>query len=987
MPPQLAAIALATFLSYFTDANPPAAFNAVVHRYECVTLIGARVDNVTTSGDEATAELTAAAVAELPLSRAQREFPPHWTLHLRRDGDTWRVKDVTVPEAAFAEAFVKLETPLQRMRALSEHGELVDAEFCRRMLDIANDANRHGDYHRGADIAEIALAIAADSAPTEMARAQWLIGRAHDSAGDEEGAAGPAAEALRLAVAWNDRDMESRALVLGGWVASASQRTLAAAPGLFRKGIALADALHDDQIASEAYLGLGYWSKDGVDDFVGALRNFDLAKQRAQRAGDRLIEAAATGNIGSTFDSMSNYVQATTNLRRAIELYREVGNTRGVIRNMRNLADVEHSDEHFDVAERLVHEIDELLAKTPNPRTAAFNDLTGAKVLLSRHHPAAGEARARKALAYAEKAHDEQLISHSQFVIGTALFDQHRYAEAVELMEKIAVRSQTIQPDFGLYWHSKTIAGRALRKLGKTDEARTAFLEAIAAIEKRRASLTGSGNDEVNFFSDKIGPYLDMAALAIRRHDVAEAVNWLESEQARTLLDSLAAGKVHSVHSLTPEEREAEQKAEARVIALNLSLREARSQEQPDRNAIASLDRQLLEARAAQEALTSQLYLRHPELSLARGHVTPVTLAEVQRGIPRDGVVLDYANMENETWLLAIAREGKPHVYRIPVEGLKLQTLSAKLERLVASGDLGYATAARRMYDLLIAPAAADLQGKKIVCIVPGMFTWGVPFQAMVDPEGRHFVERHSLFYAPSLTLLSWYSRHPRKETGQPRSVLAVGNPRLTGETVQMAKAVVRDESVAPLPDAEREARRIAAMFQPRTALVLTGARATEMRVKQEAGRYRVLHFATHGVFNDSTPMYSHIALARAADEPDDGLLEAREIADLDLNADLVVLAGCDTARGHMLYGEGIVGMSWAFLAAGCPRTVVTQWKVGSASASELMIDFHRRLAHGRLSGRAVAESLRGAQLQMLGESARKHPFYWAGFIVMGDGW
>ncbi|HEY6136250.1 MAG TPA: CHAT domain-containing protein [Thermoanaerobaculia bacterium] len=984
--PQLAAIALATFLSYFTDPNPPAAFDAVMRRYECVTLIGARVDNVAASGDEATAELTAEAVAELPLSRARREFPPHWTLHLRRDGDQWRVKDIAVPEAALAEKLVKIESPLQRMRALSEQAELVDAELCRRMLDLANDANRHSDYHRGADIAEIALALAEESGPSEMAYAQWLIGRAHDSAGDNAGAAMPIAEALRLAVAWNDRGMEARALVLTGW-GQGSTGNWAASGASFRKGIALAQAVHDDQMASEGYLGLGYWAKDGADDFVAALRNFDLSKQYAQRAGDRLLEAASTGNIGTVFDSMSNYVQSSTNLRRAIALYREVGNTRGVIRNLRNLADVEHSQENFDIAERLVHEVDELLAKSPSPRTAAFNDLTGAKVLLSRHRPAEGEARIRKALAYAEKTHDELLIPNSQYVLALALRDQHRYAEAIALAQAIAVNAKSVKPNFGMYWHAKTLAGRALLKLGKKDEARAAFLDAIAAIEQRRASLTGSSNDEARFFSDKIGPYLDMSAMAIRRRDFAEAVKWLESEQARTLLETLAKGKVRSVHSLTAGERAEEQKADARIVALNVSLREARSQEQPDRNAIAALERQLLEARAVQEALTSQLYARHPELSLARGRIEPATLAEVQRGIPRDGLVLEYANMANESWLLAIAREGKPHAYRIAMEGSTLEALGAKLDRLVASGDLGYRVAARRMYDLLVAPAAADLRGKKIVCIVPGMFTWGIPFQAMVDPEGRHFVERYALFYAPSLTLLSWYGRHPRTEPEQARSVLAVGNPRLTGETVQMAKAMVRDESLAPLPDAEHEARRIAALFQPRGSLVLTGARATELRVKREAGRYRVLHFATHGVFNDATPMYSHIALARAADEPDDGLLEAREIADLDLNADLVVLAGCDTARGGLLNGEGVVGMSWAFLAAGCPRTVVTQWKVGSASASELMIEFYRRFARRKLSGRAVAESLRGAQMQMLGESARKHPFYWAGFIVMGDGW
>ena len=982
----MALAAAHAFASLFTDANPPAAFAAVMHRYECVTLVGVRVDNVTTTGDEATVELTAAAAAELPLTRAPREFPPHWTLRLRRDGDRWRVKDVNVPEAAFAEALVKLDDPLQRFRALSEHGELVDEELCRRIIDLAYEASKRGDYGRAADEGELALLIAGEIAPSESARAQWMIGRAHDSAGDDEGSAAPIAEALRLAVAWRDRDVEARALVLSGW-SNLSRREGPGAVAAFRKGLSIAAALHEDQIADEGYLGLGNWALNHADDFIEALRDYDAARQHAQRAGDRVVEAAATANTGVIFDKMSNYLLASRNLQHAIALYRAAGNIRGVMRNLRNLADVEHSASHFDVAERYVRELDELLVKNPNDRIAEYNDLTGAKVLLSQHRVAEAEGRCQKALERAERMHDEPTITTISYTMACVLRDRHRYAEAAELGEKIAARSLSVTPDFGMYWHAKALAGRALLKLGRLDEARAAFQDAIGAIERRRAALPGTGDDEQMFFSDKLGPYQDMAALALRRHDAGEALLWLEREQARTLLEALAAGKVRSMRSLTPAEQQEERDANGRIGALNVSLRQARSQEHHDRADVAALERQIEEARAAQEALASRLYASHPELSLARARVVPATLEEIQRGIPPDGLVLQYVGMEEESWVIAIAHEGRPRMVHIAVRDKTLSDLGGELERLVASGDLNYRSTARRMYDLLIAPAAAAMRGKKIVCIIPSGLLWGVPFQAMVDSRGRHFIERRAVFYAPSLTLLSWYDRHPRKDPGEQRSLLAVGNPRLTGETVQMARAVVRDEGLAPLPDAEREARRIAALFEPRNTLVLTGARATEMRVKREAGRYRILHFATHGVFNDDTPMYSHIALARSAEGADDGLLEAREIAGLDLHADLVVLAGCDTARGGLRFGEGVVGMSWAFLAAGCPRAVVTQWKIGSASAGDLMVDFHRRLARGTLTGRAATESLRNAQLKMLAEKARSHPFYWAGFVLMGRGW
>jgi CHAT domain-containing protein len=174
---------------------------------------------------------------------------------------------------------------------------------------------------------------------------------------------------------------------------------------------------------------------------------------------------------------------------------------------------------------------------------------------------------------------------------------------------------------------------------------------------------------------------------------------------------------------------------------------------------------------------------------------------------------------------------------------------------------------------------------------------------------------------------------------------------------------------------------------------VYIGAEASEERAKAEAGGYRILHLATHGILNNSSPMYSHLLLAQSEGagnkSGEDGLLEAWEIMKLDLNTDLTVLSACETARGRVGAGEGMIGLSWALFVAGCPTSVVSQWKVDSASATELMLEFHRRLKSQMGSPVApisAARALREAALKLQRTKEYRHPFYWAGFVVTGKG-
>ncbi|MDQ2745690.1 MAG: CHAT domain-containing protein, partial [Acidobacteriota bacterium] len=159
---------------------------------------------------------------------------------------------------------------------------------------------------------------------------------------------------------------------------------------------------------------------------------------------------------------------------------------------------------------------------------------------------------------------------------------------------------------------------------------------------------------------------------------------------------------------------------------------------------------------------------------------------------------------------------------------------------------------------------------------------------------------------------------------------------------------------------------------------------AREDRVKSEAGRFKILQFATHGVFNDANPLYSYLLLTPNAASGDDGLLEARELMILNLSADLVVLSACETARGRVSAGEGLTGMTWALFIAGAPSAVASQWKVSSAGTTEIMLNFHRNLLNKNISPDKAA-ALRLAELDFLRKGTFRHPFYWAGFILIGN--
>lgn len=184
------------------------------------------------------------------------------------------------------------------------------------------------------------------------------------------------------------------------------------------------------------------------------------------------------------------------------------------------------------------------------------------------------------------------------------------------------------------------------------------------------------------------------------------------------------------------------------------------------------------------------------------------------------------------------------------------------------------------------------------------------------------------------------------------------------------------------LKSSGRELSEIGQLFDPEEVKIFLRGEATEENAKSEAylPHARLIHFATHGVISEQQPQRSGLVLTLDEDPAEDGLLQVYEIFNLKINAELVVLSACETGLGKEVRGEGLIGLSRAFLYAGTPRVVVSLWQVADRSTAELMVRFYEHLTQGM----DKTESLRQAKLELLEEGRLAHPYYWAPFILIG---
>ena len=769
-----------------------------------------------------------------------------------------------------------------------------------------------------------------------------------------------------------------------------------------------------------ATVGLGdVYSAQG--DYLRAANNYQQIMKLAESLGSKEGAAAVSVKMGNIHYQQGDYAQAMEYYQRSVKVYAALGSKVEIAYPLLSvgnayfsLGDYAQALDYYQRSLKIYQQI---------------YDKAGTAYLLNRIgdvHAAQGKGAEaiehyRQSLKLHEALGNRAMAAYALNRVGDVRYAQGDYKEADALSTRaVELARDNNSPE--ILWQSLTSAGRSSRALNQPGRAVRAFSDAIAVIEQLRNRVVGPEQDQQLFFESRTAPYHALIDLLIARHDFAEAFAYAERARGRVLLDVLGRGRANIEGAMTPDERALERRLNETLVALNSQLKRETLRPQADPTRVAGIQSQLRDARLEYDAFQTRVYAAHPELKIQRGEVEPLTLEGVAPLIP-DGetALLEFTLTPEKAYLFVITRsvgtqantrEGvEMKVYPLDVKVNELTNLTSRFRARLAENTLDFRGLARQLYDLLLRPAQAQIDGKKSLCIVPDGALWELPFQALQPAENRYLLEDHALFYTPSLGVLrAMKARGTRSikapdpsragalgastikiSAGQPttfRTLLAFGNPVLGKSVIAQARSLNRDGNLSALPEAEREVKSLTQFYNPAESKILTGGAAREETFKAEAGRYRVLHFATHGTLDDHNPMYSHLLLASTS-AGEDGFLEAREIINLNLNADLVVLSACQTARGRVGAGEGLIGMSWAFFVAGTPTTVASQWKVDSASTTLLMANFHRLLAAQSTGGTVragKAEALREAALKVLANPQYRHPFYWAGFVVVGDG-
>ena len=288
----------------------------------------------------------------------------------------------------------------------------------------------------------------------------------------------------------------------------------------------------------------------------------------------------------------------------------------------------------------------------------------------------------------------------------------------------------------------------------------------------------------------------------------------------------------------------------------------------------------------------------HPELKTQRGEAPIINSQELGALLPNaSSVLLEYVVTDEQTYLFAVTKPGEKaeiQVYTLPVKRTELTKQIESFRQQLAGRDLGFRASAAKLYELFLKPAQEQLRGKTNVVIAPDSHLWDLPFQALVNSAGRFTIEDASITYAPSLTVLREMTRRRMDQaaTHAPATLLALGNPVSGSETAKRTGLALRNGNLDPLPEAGEEVKALARLYGAARSKVYVGADAREDRVRSEAGQANVLHFTTHGTLNNASPMYSYLTLAEGGPN-DDGLLEAWELMQMDLKAELAVLSAC----------------------------------------------------------------------------------------------
>ena len=648
-----------------------------------------------------------------------------------------------------------------------------------------------------------------------------------------------------------------------------------------------------------------------------ALNAYEQALQRPEINTNPLLKAYAIANIGEIYRRQDKIDDAEVKLNQALQLFEQYADPLEKRRAIALLASIARERGQIDRAIELYQQALALYEKAKDLLGMGRAYAGLASLYLMQKQFTDAQRTYQQAIDRAEAEHDNDTLWHAYWGLGCCQHVAGELSEAIDSFNK-SLNLINLRQEY-------------LR----TDEGKVAFLENVQDV-----------------FEKLLTVHLELAQTDTQ--DYKAALDVAEDARGQALQD-LMQGRERQHPSFVDTQAGSDTQSNwvdvrqsARGIESNSSNRlkivpktEANQQLLP----LARLVFYVLSDRTAIFAVTPDGTVRGHVVSFGEDAIAELVTA-LRRALSVDEVS---RGLERKLGPVSLPNQG--------VTAVKLETLLQNL------------------YAKLIAPVADMLptDGTPIV-VEPHCSLWLVPFAALQLPDGTWMGDHWSLIYAASAYTLNEIRQEPCYTPLANSKILAVGNPIMP---------MVPDHDgvkieLQPLPGAEAEVKSIVKLFPKQQSTLLIGQKATEANVKQLAQSHNIVHLATHGIAYGSDPLASLVAFSPT--EHENGRLTAREvIQSSSLPADLVVLSACQTGLGRIT-GEGMLGLSRAFLVAGARTVVVSQWSVSDSATMELMVAFYKNyLQHGN---KAIA--LQKAMQTVRSHPEYSHPRYWAAFVVVG---
>jgi len=683
---------------------------------------------------------------------------------------------------------------------------------------------------------------------------------------------------------------------------------------------------------------------NGQGQYSEALKYYQQALDIHQKLGDRTGEGATLSNLGLVYDSLGQYSEALKYYQQALDIHQKLGDRAGVGSNLNNLGSVYHSQGKYPEALEYFNRALAIRQK--------LGDRAGVGTTLSNmgsvYH---SQSQYKKALEYYNQAlvirkevGDRVGQGSTLNSIGAVYHSQSQYKKALEYYNQaLAIRKEV---------GDRAGEGSTLNNIGAVyhgqrqyaDAEKTLFA-AIEVLESLRPGLKDA--DKISLFEIQSSTYLFLQDTLIAQNKINSALEVAERSRARAFVELLSSRlssnptNQQNIPSLTiPQIQQIAKEQNATLVQYSAL----------DNNQL-----YIWVIKPTGEITFKEVDLKSLNTSLEniteRARVFAATGIELTTNTP-------IALTNHRTRQAALATRGSPFNQQAADSQIKPITNYTSSNR-----------ALKQVYDLLIKPIANDLPTNPDarVIFIPHASLFRVPFPALIDENGKSLIENHTILTAPSIQVLDLTHKQRQQQQNLPNTALVIGNPTMPFSSENPSQRL-RD-----LPNSLAEAKEIATLLNTQ---FLTGNQATKAAVIPQMKTARIIHLATHGLLNDRAALQSSIALAPSAN--DSGLLTADEIFNLTLNAELVVLSACDTGRGEIT-GDGVIGLSRAFISAGASSVIVSLWPVEDNSTQILMTNFYRHWQQNH----DKAKALRLAMLEV--KQQKPEPEYWAAFTLIGE--